>query len=372
MGILEAAIGLALVLFVLWDTFETIVMPRTVDRSWGLTRAYYHLLWQATRPVILRLKCRPARREALLGVFGPLSLISLIGVWALLLILGFGLLTYGLQVPLSTSGVPQLGSYLYMSAVTFFTLGYGDLTATTGLGRTILVAEAGTGFGFLAIVISYIPVLYQAFSRREAAALLLDARAGSPPAAGELLRRCGGPGGRSDLERILQEFERWSAQLLESYLSYPVLAMYRSQHEMLGWIPCLCCILDACVLIESCWEVRDERDREIVRQAELTFAMGRHLAVDVAYILNIAPQDPPRDRLPDGAIVAMLQSLAAAEVPVRTGEPCAKLVRERRASYEPYLQGLSDQLASPLPEFSHTAGVQDSWQTTAWDELKHF
>lgn len=80
-------------------------------------------------------------------------------------------------------------TYLYFSGTTFFTLGYGDLVPTGAMGRVLSVAEAGIGFGFLAVVISYLPVLYQAFSRREIIISLLDARAGSPPSAGELLRR---------------------------------------------------------------------------------------------------------------------------------------------------------------------------------------
>ena len=45
------------------------------------------------------------------------------------------------------------------------------------------MAEAGIGLGLLAIVIGYLPIIYQAFSRRETSIVLLDARAGSPPTA---------------------------------------------------------------------------------------------------------------------------------------------------------------------------------------------
>ena len=90
-------------------------------------------------------------------------------------------------------------NHLYMSGTTFFTLGYGDLVPTTTLGRAISVAEAGIGFTFLAIIVSYLPILYQAFSRREVPISLLDARAGSPPTAGELLRRMAEGGGLGNI-----------------------------------------------------------------------------------------------------------------------------------------------------------------------------
>ena len=85
----------------------------------------------------------------------------------------------------------------------------------------LAVVEAGIGFGFMAIVIGYLPVLYQAFSRRERSIALLDARAGSPPTAGELLRRSGNPAQCAEIERFLAEWEVWAAELLESHLSYP-------------------------------------------------------------------------------------------------------------------------------------------------------
>src|SRR5918996_6210365 len=81
-------------------------------------------------------------------------------------------------------GIMTFSTYLYMSGTTFFTLGLGDVTPLAPLGRGFVVVEAGVGFGFLAVVISYLPILYQAFSRREVSISLLDARAGSPSSAG--------------------------------------------------------------------------------------------------------------------------------------------------------------------------------------------
>ena len=122
------------------------------------------------------------------SAFGPLSLFVLVVVWAAGLITGFGLLHWSLGTAISVPDA-RLDSYLYFSGTTFFTLGYGDMVAIGPVGRVLSVAEAGVGFMFLAVIVSYLPVLYQAFSRREITIALLDARAGSPPSAGELLRR---------------------------------------------------------------------------------------------------------------------------------------------------------------------------------------
>ena len=164
------------------------------------------------------------------------------------LIIGFALLHWSLGTALSASGA-GFGDYLYFSGTTFFTLGYGDLVAAGRTGRALSVAEAGLGFIFLAVIVSYLPVLYQAFSRREISILLLDARAGSPPTAGELLRRLAGERNPFVAAPFLIEWERWAAELLESHLSFPVLSFYRSQHENQSWVGALAAILDTSALL---------------------------------------------------------------------------------------------------------------------------
>src|SRR5262249_5701683 len=153
--------------------------------------------------------------------------------------------------------------------------------------------EAGLGYGFLAVSISYLPVLYQAFSRREATISLLDARAGSPPTAGELLRRLGAARNVTGLGPcpLLVEWERWACELLETHLSYPVLGYYRSQHDNQSWVAALTCILDTSALLIAGVDGADSY------QARLTFAMARHAAVDLALVTQTAPVSPQPDRL---------------------------------------------------------------------------
>src|SRR5262249_40519937 len=169
------------------------------------------------------------------------------------------------------------------SGVTFFTLGYGDVSPIGSLGRFVAVVEAANGFGLLAIVISYLPILYQAFSNREASISLLDARSGSPSSAVELLRRHRAEDKLYDLDRLLGEWERWSAQLLESHLSYPVLCYFRSQHDNQSWLRALTTVLDTCALVMVGVEGGP------VWQARMTFAIARHAVVDIAQIFKTNP-----------------------------------------------------------------------------------
>src|SRR5262249_21960913 len=148
-------------------------------------------------------------RENFLSVYGPLSLLLLLGIWAFGLLFSFALLYWGFGTKLHVpAGVRGFGADLYFSGTTLFTLGLGDVLPEAGSGRVVTAIGGGTGLVFLALVISHLPVLAQAFPRREANITLLDARAGSPPSAAEMLRRCGDEPG-APLGKLLEEWERW-------------------------------------------------------------------------------------------------------------------------------------------------------------------
>src|SRR5215470_7046187 len=152
----------------------------------------------------------------------------------------------------SAAGAPPAGfaTDVYLSGTTFFTLGLGDVVPRSGLARALVVAEGGFGFGFLAAVIGYLPFIYGSFSKREVNISLLDSRAGTPPTAGELLRRHSYAQGHNALQELLKDWELWAAELMESHLSYPVLAYFRSQHDNQSWIASLTAILDTCALLK--------------------------------------------------------------------------------------------------------------------------
>src|SRR5208283_5229990 len=242
-------------------------------------------------------------RETWLSFFGPLSNLFMIFIWVNGLIVSFALLHWAAGTPVhAPEGNAGFLTDLYFSGTTFFTLGLGDVVPRTILSRFLTVAESGLGFGFLAIVISYLPALNQSLARREVSISLLDARAGSPPSAAEMLRRHSGEHGMEALRRLLEEWERWSAELLEGHLSYPVLAYFRSQHENESWLGALTAILDTCALLMIGLE------GSCSRQAELTFAIARHAVVDLALVFRTAPKKPAHDRLTP-ATLAKLHSI---------------------------------------------------------------
>jgi hypothetical protein len=363
MRVLAAIGGVALILVVLWDAFEAIVLPRRVTRRLRLARVFYRSTWIPWSAVARWM--RPGnRREAFLSFYGPLSLIMLISVWAVGLVLGFASLQWGLHASLKApEGTATLLTYLYMSGTSLFTLGLGDVIPQTGVARTLTVAEAGTGFAFLAMVMGYLPVLYQSFSRREVNISLLDTRAGSPPTAAELLRRHGEGQALADLPQFLREWERWSAELLESHLSFPVLAYYRSQHNNQSWLAALTTILDASALIIVGVE------RAPRRHAHLAFAMARHAVADLALMFREGPRRPAHERLPPEDLSRLRQTLAAVGVKLRDGEAADRRLAALRDMYEPYVNSLAEHLCMDLPPWIVAGDAADHWQRTAWGRI---
>jgi hypothetical protein len=355
-----AGIGAILLISItLWDAFGTIILPRRVSGRFRFTTIIYQSTWKPMRWIVRMLPQR--YRESWLAVYGPLSLIILLLAWVASLIIGFALLqlAFGSQVA-SSHGKGGFGTLLYLSGTTFFTLGLGDIVPLSAPARFLTVLEAGTGFGILAIVIGYFPVLYQAFSRREVIISLLDARAGSPPTAIELLcRHC--KDDEQGMISFLRDWERWSAELLESHLSYPSLAFFRSQHENQSWLGALTVILDTCALIISGIENLPKPT------ARLTFAIARHAAVDLCQILNATPiyQD---NRLSSSEFEQICTTLAEYGIVMYKDHTLVeKRLSEQRHLYEPYINALAKQLLLPLPNWTPDPDAQDDWERTSWE-----
>jgi len=351
-----ALIAVAVIGIVLWDAFETIVLPRRVTRRWRLARIFYRLTWKPWAAIARRITSR-ARRESFLGFYGPLSLLFLLALWAASLVLGFGALHWSLIATMHTPGEPpSFGTYVYLSGTTFFTLGLGDVTPRGPVARGLTVLESGVGFGFLALVIGYFPVLYNAFSRREVSITLLDPRAGSPPTVDELLRRHGRDH-LHHLDRFLHEWERWTAELMESHLSYPVLAYFRSQHANQSWLGALTTILDACALFIACG--RDNSAWE----AGVTFAMARHAVVDLTRVFHLSPRPPGADRLSSSDFERLLHLLAAAGRPPSDAAGAARRLAELCRTYEPFVNALADYLVMPLPAWMSAQATKEAAAT---------
>ncbi|QHN05055.1 two pore domain potassium channel family protein [Granulicella sp. WH15] len=351
------------------DAFQTVILPRRPSgRLLRITQIFYLLTWTPWVCVAEWVRSRKLR-EQIYSIFGPVSLLLLLGLWALLLVVAFGMIYFGLGTPfhdtltLGHGQIDRLGTAFYVSGTTLFTLGLGDVIPTSRLARMLVAMEAGTGLGFVALVIGYVPILYQTFSHREVSVALLDVRAGSPPTATELLRRHSFEGGDQALIQLLAEWERWSAEILETHVSYPLLAYYRSQHDNQSWLTALVAVLDTCALLIT------TIDGPSVRQAQLTFATARHAVVDLGHVFHIEGlgtrvSEAP-DRLPKETFYQLCDSLGQMEVQLCGDPEAMKRLTAIRKLYEPHAFALAEYLKMPLPLWVAEPKKTDQWKTVA-------
>jgi hypothetical protein len=251
--------------------------------------------------------------------------------------LGYALILWS---PAFSSGMGSshtFGDALYASGTALVTLGFGSGNAT-GWTRVIPVMEAATGLALFAVVIAYLPVLYAAFNRREVGVMLLDARAGSPPSGPELLHRMGSAGASSLLPELFNEWERWVSDVLESHMSYPVLALFRSPHENTSWITSLGSVLDAATLIIT--SVQDEPDE----RARLLYGTGVHAVEDLFFYFRLSERETliQRDEFED-----VLNDMGEDGFSILPVDEAFRRFTEKRAKYAPRLEAIAVMLAAP-------------------------
>jgi hypothetical protein len=368
--IVTTIVGVIIVFLAAWDGIESLVIPRSVDRRFGITTVFYRITWSLLRFVAARVR-KPETKHRLLASYSPLSIVCLIGIWAFGIIFGYAVILVGCHIQYANNPSPTFGDLLYYSGITFFTVGFGDLTPISNLGRFFAVAEAATGFGFLGLLIGFVPVLYGLFSSREAQILLLDSKAGSEPTAFELIRRHSEAEAWPELQALLKQWETLAAGLLENFISFPVLAYYRSQHDGQSWLRSMTAILDACVLIETTFDDTAPGGKALRFQARATYAMCRHAVVDLSYLIGATPDLNGRPRLSSEMAVAMCKQLRAVGAPILCEATSGGRFDELRRTYDPFVITLAEEIMLELPDWKPDSEVVDNWQVSKWEGVRH-
>lgn len=353
---LELAAGLLIWLGSLWDGFATIILPRTVAPMRRLSGRFNRLSWRLWAAVGRRIEPE-GLRLSVLAVYGPISVVLLLVIWAGLMIVAFAMIYHSLGPRFQADRGPlDFGAMVYMSGSTFLTLGLGDITSADPTARTFMILETATGYIFLGLMITYMPVLEQAYGAREVGNLLILSRAGRPPGAIKLLHRYASPERLEVLRGNLREAERWMAEVHQTHLSHPVLSFYRAQHWGQAWLVSLTIVLDSCALLIV------SGDGIAAEQARLTYRMGVHLLKDLTDALGLAADPEGRGRLTEAELPALRAAMEASAIPWTVGpRQAAQLLRLTRR-YEVYLMPLSEWLVIPLPGWTPTAdaGAEDS------------
>src|SRR5437660_2121047 len=280
MRTIELLLGGIIVVSTFVDIFQSAVVPRPTR---GLLRLAPFLLdgmWPPWKWIALRFPSAK-HRAACLGIYAPLTVVILLLVWGMALIFGYGLLFLALESELHPQ-LHDLRTALYFAGTSLLTLGFGDIVATGGITRALALCAGASGLAIASGVISMFFSLYSSLGHREVLVTMLHNRAGSPPSGVTLLETYSRMKMLEDLPGFLSAWEEWSAEVLISSLSYPVLPYFRSVRPSESWVSALGALLDAATLIISCIEDGP------AGPAHLLYQSGCQLMHDLKDYFNIA------------------------------------------------------------------------------------
>jgi hypothetical protein len=333
----EALLGLLFVAAVLWDVFQTVVVPRPSPGRFRIARNLTRRTWHMTRAIALRVS-DARRRDGLIGAYAPFSVLLLLVIWVVTLLVGYGLLFFALRDELQPAPT-TLTEAIYVAGTALFTIGFGDFVPTGTPARIVSLVAAGTGLGIVALVITYLFSLYGAFQRREVQVVMLDARAGAPPSGVGLLETYSRLEIVDELPALFGQWEVWAAEVLDSHVAYPILNYFRSSHDNESWVSSLGAVLDAATLVLTTVEGVPRG------HAQLMAAVGEHLVEDVSHLFGF--ENEP------GAGIARLEfeearaRLAVAGYALGDADHAWRAFGARRSKYAARLNLLAEFWLSP-------------------------
>jgi Ion channel len=281
LNILSIVLGAAIVMLTLNDVFQSVVMPRATGRRFRISFYVWRSMWFIWPRAAWRIFAGDGdRREEFLAIFAPFMLTLLIGLWAGLMILGFGSVLWGVRggiVPAHAS----FGSMVYFAGTSLLTIGFGDIVGRGAIPRLVSLLAALAGLSFVSILTAFLFAVFGSFQQRETFVVTVGARAGAPPSGINLLAIAGYSRTTDDLSTLMIDAQRWAASVMESHLAYPMLAYFRSSHDDQSWIGTLGTLLDAATLMmTTLGGVRDG-------QARIFYNVGRHATRDLAKYFRV-------------------------------------------------------------------------------------
>jgi hypothetical protein len=334
------ALGAAIVVATALSAVQTLVVPRASPVL--LTRWVFRVV---RIPFDFRGKHAKEyfEQERAMALYAPISLLSLVVAWLVLIGSGYVLMDWAL-------GVRPLRQAFILSGSSLFTLGFAvpkDLPTTA-----LAFSEAAFGIGMIALLISYLPSIYASFSRREAAVAGLDVRAGSPPSASELLIRHARIEGLDHLEDVWRTWEAWFTDIEETHTSIPAIVFFRSPDPKRSWVTAAGAVLDSASITAS------TVDLERPVEAQLCIRAGYIALRKISDFFGI-PYDPD-PRWPDQPISIMksefdevYDELAREGVPLKPDRERAwKDFAGWRVNYDAVLLALAALTVAPPAKWS--------------------
>jgi hypothetical protein len=331
--------GISIVVMTLMSIVKTFVLPR---RAYDvITRAVF-LFIRSLFNLRLRWTHSYQERDAVLAYYSPISLLCLLPAWLILILLGYT----GMYWAVGTSSV---GEAYRLSGSSLLTLGFASASA---FPMTLLsFSEATIGLLLVALLIAYLPTMYAAFARREAAVTLLEVRAGNPPAATEMIKRFRRIHGLDHLHDQWLTWEAWFVDIAESHSSLPALVFFRSPKAQHSWVTAAGTVLDAAALVNSTVDVPHDP------QADLCIRAGylalREIADGFGVTYNPKPRPLDPISISRAEYEAVCDELASADVPLKSDrEQAWKDFAGWRVNYDAPLLALAGLTMAPVSPWS--------------------
>lgn len=338
--------GLFLIGVALRDVFQGVIVPRAENTALRVSRYVLRGLWRIWPRLAEWLYPRDqGGREDFLATFAPFDLVTVLVIWVVMLVFGWGLFFYGLRSQLHPSNL-SFDAAVYYAGASLLTIGYGDIVAITPLTRIMSLFAAASGLGVLAIVTSFLFAIFGAFQNRERFVVAIGSRAGVPPSGTGLLAVHGYAHMRGDLAQVFRDGQAWAASVMETHLAYPILILFRSSHDYESWVGTLGTLMDAAALVMTALDPQSIENPETQGQARIMYNIGRHLVSDFSryFGFNGMHPGPGVDRAEFELACRRLQEAGYGICdPQQSWEQFSNL----RASYAPHLNRLARWLEIP-------------------------
>lgn len=332
--------GLVVVLFTMSEALKTVVVPRAVSSV--VARAVF-VNTRRLFDALVSGRADFAVRDRVLVYYAPVSLVLLPGAWVLLVISGYTLMFWAV-------GTGSLASAFTESGSSMLTLGF---VPPSGTGEVLLAfTEATIGLGLVALLISYLPSIYGAFSRREQLVGELEVRAGLPPSPAELLTRYQRIGWLDQIDaELFPKWEQWFMDIEESHTSLPALVDFRSPQPERSWITAAGCVLDTAALVDSTLDRAPGGAAPIMLRTGF-FALRRIAdAFGIAHSTDVGPSTPISVSRREYDLVCV--ELVAAGVPLKRDRDQAwRDFVGWRANYDTVLVALAARVMAPPGKWS--------------------
>jgi hypothetical protein len=337
-AILWFALGVVLLLLVLDSALRTFVLPRADAPT--MTRAVFIAVRWVFNRIAGTFRTYEGR-DRVMALYAPIGLFVLPLVWLVVSIFAFTAMFHAL-------GVSGFERAFEMSGSSLPTLGF---VGPPDLATNILAfVEAILGLSVLALLISYLPTIYAAFSRREVLVAQLSSYA-EPPSGVQILIRAHRMERFSLLDSLWVSWQQWFAEVEETHTSLGVLSFFRSPKPSRSWITAAGAILDGASLRQSALDLPFNPEAGLCVRGGFVALRAIGAYFDIPFEPDPTWEDPIS--ISKDEFFEACDQLVAAGLPVREDrEDAWQQFRGWRVNYDSVLVGLAGFLMAPYAPWS--------------------